>query len=203
MRHIKHDFIANYILTSAEGKRDLLMDEISKAILLYPKAIADVLDTCGIYYKSDEPKELMSAIKTNADDLRMQNRLVKIAILVNRNGSTTYDKHARTISHRNLMRKGSQFLKQHSEIIKELVLLSKESLQDKTYSKRLGKFMDIYLNMDGNEPIDYDMEQYNEDEVGEIKKTITPNQKKDESIGALILYGAFIFLLLRLATSKT
>lgn len=203
MRHIKHDFVSNYSTLATDDKKNLLMDEISKAIMLYPQAISDVLDTCGIYYESDSPKHITKAIKDNRDDLKMLNRVVRIAILVNKDGNTNYDKHKRTISHRNLMRKGSEFLKKNQSIIREAVLNTQDALEEKHYVDKLGKFVNVYLNMDGNEPIDYDMEQYNEDEVGEIKNTITPNQKKDESIGALILYGAFIFLLLRLATSKT
>jgi len=194
MRHIKHDLVANYKTYSEDSRKELLIDEISKAILLYPKAIADVLTNCGIYYCSTSPAHLKRAIEQNNDDLRMLNKIVRLAFLVNRNGSTNYDKHNRNITYRNVMRTGKTFLNENRDILKSAVLETKFAMEELGFSEKLRTSVKTYLNMDGEEyGIDDDSEDYSKTEKEVDKRAnLTPNRGTDAKtliVSFLFFYG--------------
>jgi len=198
VRHVKHDFVANYKAVHEDGKKDLLLDELSKATLLYPKAIADVLDSCGIYYKSLAPYDLMRAVKYNCDDLRMMNRVVRIGILVNKDGTQTYDGHSREMSHRHLMRKGSDFLKNNKDLLQDAVLRSKEAVMELPDSKILAKRLNVYLHMDGSAP-DSEYSDEDDDDTGEeASKPSEPIKPKGFQLGTtqiFVIVGAVALLI--------
>lgn len=172
MRHIKHDLVANYKTYSEDSRKELLIDEISKAILLYPQAIADVLTNCGIYYCSISPPHLKRAIEQNKDDLRMLNKIVRLAFLVNRNGTINYDKHSRNITYRNVMRTGKAFITENKDILKSAVLETKFAMEEIGFSEKLSTSVKTYLNMDGEEYVsDQEMDGYD--------KEIIPSSEKD------------------------
>lgn len=150
MRLIKHNAIENFSLFSQREKEDLLIQEMSKAFLLYPRATADVLDICAVKYDSIKAKDLTKAIETNSGNLKMINRVVRISFLVNQKGDVTLNEHDRNITYRNLMKKGSGFLKNHAVAMKEATLLTREMMKEKVFSKILGKSVTNYLNLDGD-----------------------------------------------------
>jgi len=151
MKLIKHNAIENFNSFSIQEKEDLLIQEMSKSFIIFPRAIADVLDQCKIEYKSIKPSDLSRAIESNADDLKMINRIVRISFLVNKSGDNTFKDHNRELSYRNLMRSGSKFVKSHQEEMKEATLITRDLMREKIFSKMLGVEVNHYLNLDGSE----------------------------------------------------
>jgi hypothetical protein len=149
MRLVKHNAIENFSTFTKREKEDLLIQEMSKAFLLYPRATADVLDICGIEYASIKAQDLTNAIEKNSGDLKMINRVVRISFLVNKKGDVSLKGHDRNISFRNLMKEGAGFLKNHTESMKEATLLTRDMMKERMFSKILGKSVSNYLNMDG------------------------------------------------------
>ena len=88
MRLIKHNAIENFSSFTQNEKEDLLIQEMSKAFLLYPKATIDILDNCGVQYESKEPQDLSMAIEKHGNNLKMLNKLVRLSFLVNRKGDS-------------------------------------------------------------------------------------------------------------------
>ena len=146
---VKHNAIENFSTFTKREKEDLLIQEMSKAFLLYPQATADVLDICGIEYKSIKARDLTEAIEKNSGNLKMINRVVRISFLVNKKGDVTLKGHDRNITFRNLMKGGSGFLKNHTEAMKEATLLTRDMMKERMFSKILDKSVTNYLNLDG------------------------------------------------------
>jgi len=151
MKLIKHNAIENFNSFSLKEKEDLLIQEMSKSFIVYPQAVADVLDQCKIEYKSIKPSDLSRAVESSADDLKMINRIVRISFLVNKSGDNTFKDHNRKTSYRNLMRSGSKFVKSHGNEMKEATLITRELMRDKIFSKMLGTEVNHYLNLDGED----------------------------------------------------
>ena len=72
MKLVKHNVAENYFAFDGEERDDLLLQELSKAIITFPRAIKDVLDYCDILYKESN---LQDAIQKNANNLKMLNRM--------------------------------------------------------------------------------------------------------------------------------
>jgi hypothetical protein len=151
MRYIKHNVIENFNQSSPREKAKVLVEEMSKAYMLYPQAIADVLDSTNIKYESKHPQDLADAVRKNSNNLKMLNRVVKISFLVNKHGVDAKPINNRNISFREVMRKGKPFLKQYPNELKESTLIARDMMKENMYSKVLDKTMTNYLNMDGQE----------------------------------------------------
>ena len=151
MRYIKHNAIENFNQFSPKEKAKLLVEEMSKAYMLYPEAIANVLDSCNIKYESKHPQDLADAVKKNSNNLKMLNRIIKLSFLVNKDGSDAKPKNNREISFREVMSDGKSFLKQYPAELKESTLIARDMMKEKLYSKVLDKTMTNYLNMDGQD----------------------------------------------------
>jgi hypothetical protein len=151
MRYIKHNAIENFNQFSPKEKAKLLVEEMSKAYMLYPQAIADVLDSTNIKYESKHPQDLADAVKKNSDNLKMLNRVVKISFLVNKDGGNAKPMKNRNVSFREVMSDGKTFLKQYPAELKESTLIARDMMKENRYSKVLDKTMTNYLNMDGQE----------------------------------------------------
>jgi hypothetical protein len=191
MRLIKHNAIDNFSSFSEREKQDLLIQEMSKAFLLYPRATADVLDICNVPYESLRAKHLTQAIENNSGNLKMINRVVRISFLVNKQGDVTLKDHDRMVTYRNLMKKGSGFLKNHSDSMKEATLVTRDMMKEKLFSKILGKSVNNYLNLDG--------------EKTEIETVTPPNENTSEKkknytllvVLGVIGLGAFVYYKLK------
>lgn len=151
MRYIKHNAIENFNQFSPREKANLLVEEMSKAYMLYPEAVANVLDSCSIKYKSKHPQDLADAVRKNSDNLKMLNRVIKLSFLVNKDGSDVKPKDNRNLSFREVMRDGKVFLKQYPAELKESTLIARDMMKEEMYSKVLDKTMTNYLNMDGQQ----------------------------------------------------
>lgn len=149
MRFVKHNAIENFNQFSQKEKAILLVEEMSKACMLYPEAIADILDSSNIKYRSKHPKDLAKAISDNSDNLKMLNRVVRVSFLVNKDGGANSKKINRQARYRDVMRQGKSFLKQYPAELKESTLIARDMMKENLYSKVLNKTMTNYLNMDG------------------------------------------------------
>jgi hypothetical protein len=151
MRLIKHNAIENFSSFTQNEKEDLLIQEMSKAFLLYPKATIDILDNCGVQYESKEPQDLSMAIEKHGNNLKMLNKLVRLSFLVNRKGDSNLKGHNRNISYRDVMKEGKPFLKDYQNEMKEATLITRDMMNQEVFSQILGKSVKTYLNMDGGE----------------------------------------------------
>jgi hypothetical protein len=149
MKLIRHNAIDNFAFFSEDEKQDLLVQEICKCFVLYPKATADILDTCNVSYDSMKPKDLSLAIEKNGGNLKMLNRLVRLSFLVNQKGDVSLKGHDRNMSYRDVMRSGKPFVKSHNEVMKDATLLTRDMMSQKFFSKMLGENVKTYCNLDG------------------------------------------------------
>jgi hypothetical protein len=176
MRYIKHNAIENFNQSSPQEKANLLVEEMSKAYMLYPQAVADILDSTNIKYKSKHPEDLAEAVKANSGNLKMLNRVVRLSYLVNKDNNGTSKEHNRNSSYRDLMREGKSFLKNYPNQLKESTLIARDMMKEDLYSKVLNKTMSNYLNMDGQEQ----------------KKLEPPQSITPYVVVGLLLVGAFL-----------
>lgn len=151
MRLIKHNAIDNFSCFPQEEKEDLLIQEMSKMFLLYPRATADILDTCGIKYKSLKPQDLSIAIEKNGKNLKMLNRIIRLSFVVNGTGNTSMKGHNRMISYRDVMKKGKPIVAENKDAMKEATLLTRDLMCEERFSKLLGRNVKTYLNLDGQQ----------------------------------------------------
>jgi hypothetical protein len=149
MRLVKHNYIENFNDFSQEEREDLLMQEITKAMLLFPNAFKDVFDICEVQYKSTDTNELAQVILDNNKNLKLINRVVRLSILVNKDGSGDLKHLNRNSSYRQIMSSGKSFLKEHHEIVKESVSTFREMFKQENYSELLNENVKSYLNLDG------------------------------------------------------
>jgi transcription antitermination factor NusA-like protein len=149
MKFIKHNAIDNFSCFTKAEKEDLIIQEMSKMFLLYPRATADILDNCGVTYTSLKPKDLSLAVEKNGKNLKMLNRIIRLSFLVNEKGNKTMVGHDRNIAYREVMKKGKPLIKEHQEAMKEATLLTRDMMSQEMFSKLLGKEVKVYLNLDG------------------------------------------------------
>ena len=149
MKFIKHNAIENFSRFTKAEKEDLIIQEMSKMFLLYPKATADILDNCGVTYKSLKPEDLSLAVEKNGKNLKMLNRIIRLSFLVNEKGGKTMVGHDRKMSYRDVMKKGKPLVKEHQEAMKEATLLTRDMMSQEMFSKILGRNVKVYLNLDG------------------------------------------------------
>jgi len=149
MKFIKHNAIDNFSCFTKAEKEDLVIQEMSKMFLLYPRATADILDNCGVTYASLKPKDLSLAVEKNGKNLKMLNRIIRLSFLVNEKGGKTMVGHDRNITYREVMKKGKPLMKEHQEAMKEATLMTREMMSQEMFSKLLGKEVKVYLNLDG------------------------------------------------------
>ena len=149
MKLIKHNAIENFSCFTKAEKEDLIIQEMSKMFLLYPRATADILDNCGVTYDSLKPQDLSLAVEKNGNNLKMLNRIIRLSFLVNEKGGKTMVGHNRNITYREVMKKGKPLMKEHQEAMKEATLLTRDMMSQEMFSKILGKNVKVYLNLDG------------------------------------------------------
>lgn len=147
---LKHNAIENFSSFTRREKEDLIVQELSKAFMLYPRAAADILDTCSIPYQSTNPKDLAEAIEKGHDDLKMLNRIVRLSFLVNRQGDNTLENHRRNIRFRSVMREGKSFLETHREVMKEATLIARDMMRNGMFTKSLSQSVHAYAALDGS-----------------------------------------------------
>lgn len=171
MKFIKHNAIENFSCFTQAEKEDLIIQEMSKMFLLYPRATADILDNCGVTYKSLKPQDLSIAVEKNGKNLKMLNRIIRLSFLVNEKGGKTMVGHDRNMSYRDVMKKGKPLVKENQEAMKEATLLTRDMMSQEMFSKILGRNVKVYLNLDGQGTPEEEAPKEVEYEVVEGKKT--------------------------------
>jgi hypothetical protein len=171
MKLIKHNAIENFSCFTQAEKEDLIIQEMSKMFLLYPRATADILDNCGVSYDSIKPQDLSIAVEKNGKNLKMLNRIIRLSFLVNEKGGKTMVGHDRNITYREVMKTGKPLMKEHQEAMKEATLLTREMMSQEMFSKILSKNVKVYLNLDGQGNVEEEAPKEIEKEVVENKKT--------------------------------
>lgn len=148
MKIVKHDFVENYLSFSEDERQDILLQEISKAIMMFPNAIKDILTNEKITPKSNKPNDLLDAIVSNASNYDLMTKLAKISMVTNlelqKNKGSDKD-----ISYRKLMNDKSEFFKENEDILKDSIRKFRSMLHQKGYQKKLAQSVNEYLNMDG------------------------------------------------------
>lgn len=148
MKIVKHDFVENYLSFSEDERQDILLQEISKAIMMFPNAIKDILTNEKITPKSNKPNDLLNAIVSNGSNYDLMTKLAKISMVTNlelqKNKGSDKD-----ISYRKLMNDKSEFFKENDDILKDSVRKFRNMLPQKGYQKKLAQSVNEYLNMDG------------------------------------------------------
>jgi hypothetical protein len=148
MKIVKHDFVENYLSFSEDERQDVLLQEVSKAIMMFPNAIKDILTNEKITPKTNKPNDLLDAIVSNSSNYSLMTKLAKISMVTNmelqKNKGVDKD-----ISYRKLMNDKSEFLKANEDILKDSVFKFKNMLHQKGYQKKLAQSVNEYLNMDG------------------------------------------------------
>jgi hypothetical protein len=148
MKIVKHDFVENYLSFSEDERQDVLLQEVSKAIMMFPNAIKDILTNEKITPKTNKPNDLLDAIVSNSSNYSLMTKLAKISMVTNmelqKNKGVDKD-----ISYRKLMNDKSEFLKANEDILKDSVIKFKNMLHQKGYQKKLAQSVNEYLNMDG------------------------------------------------------
>lgn len=170
MKFIKHNAIENFSCFTQAEKEDLIMQEMSKMFLLYPRATADILDNCEVTYNSLKPQDLSLAIEKNGNNLKMLNRIIRLSFLVNEKGDKTMTNHNRNITFREVMKKGKPLMKENQEAMKEATLLTRDMMSQEMFSKILGKNVKVYLNLDGQGNAEEEAPKENEQVVVKDKK---------------------------------
>lgn len=180
MKLIKHNAIDNFDSFSKDEKQDLLIQEICKCFVLFPKATADILDNCGISYSSMSPKDLSLAVEKNGNNLKLLNRLIRLSFLVNQKGEVSRKGHNRNMSYRDVMRSGKPFVKSNNEIMKDATLMTREMMSQNFFSKMLGENVKTYCNLDGQSDNDAPKEEV----------VVEQETKSNKSIYIVLLIGA-------------
>ena len=182
MKIVKHNFVENYLAFSEDERQDILLQEVSKAIMMFPNAIKDILNNEKIVPKSNKPNDLLDAIVSNAQNSSLMNKLAKISMVTNlelqKNKGVDKD-----ISYRKLMNDKSNFLKENEDILRDSSYKFRTMLTKKGYQKRLVQSVNEYLNMDG--------QGVNQTNMGNT----TPNDtKKPITTGTVIAIAAVVVI---------
>jgi len=150
MKLVKHNVAENYFAFDGEERDDLLLQELSKAIITFPRAIKDILDYCDISYKESN---LQDAIQKNASNLKMLNRVVKLSLVTTLELERCKGVVNSEKKYRDIMCDKKHYLSENQDIIKDGVLRLRSFFNNAEKKEQLGKVLNEYLNMDGQEEV--------------------------------------------------
>jgi hypothetical protein len=148
MKLVKHNVIENYVAFSDDERVEIILQEMSKSLMMFPKAITEIFDTCKIKYSNSSAKELRKIIEQNSSDLKMLNKIVKLSLITNDELQKAKGKDATDKTYRQLMSGRDDFFKENQDIVQDAVLKLRELLKSKQ-SDKFAKEVNEYLNMDG------------------------------------------------------
>ena len=150
MKLVKHNVAENYFAFDGEERDDLLLQELSKAIITFPRAIKDILDYCDISYKESN---LQDAIQKNAGNLKMLNRVIKLSLITTLELEKCKGNVDSNKKYRDIMSDKKDYLTENQDIVKDGVLRLRLVFNDAEKKEQLGKVLNEYLNMDGHEEV--------------------------------------------------
>jgi hypothetical protein len=150
MKLVKHNVAENYFAFDGEERDDLLLQELSKAIITFPRAVKDILDYCDISYKESN---LQDAIQKNAGNLKMLNRVIKLSLITTLELQKCKGNVDSNKKYRDIMSDKKDYLTENQDIVKDGVLRLRLFFNDAEKKEQLGKVLNEYLNMDGQEEV--------------------------------------------------
>jgi hypothetical protein len=150
MKLVKHNVAENYFAFDGEERDDLLLQELSKAIITFPRAIKDILDYCDISYKESN---LQDAIQKNAGNLKMLNRVIKLSLITTLELQKCKGNVDSNKKYRDIMSDKKDYLVENQDIVKDGVLRLRLFFSDAEKKEQLNKVLNEYLNMDGQEEV--------------------------------------------------
>jgi hypothetical protein len=148
MKLVKHNVIENYVGFSDDERIEIIVQEISKCLMMFPNAVADIFDACKIKYQNKNPKELQKVIEQNASDLKMINKLVKLSLVANEELQKANGGDVSVLNYRKIMSNKDEFFKENKDIVQDAVLKLREFLKSKQ-TANFTKEVNEYLNLDG------------------------------------------------------
>jgi len=147
MKAVRADLVDNLNAAHDEDGTGLLLDELTKAFLLFPKASNDILGTRDL-----DPKDLAHKAHKNGDT-KICERLTKLMLLVNKRDSETGQFEAtgelQGYSMRNLFSRNSTYFDSEKENIEAIADSLSEVLRNPSSAVDIGKNVDDYANFDG------------------------------------------------------
>jgi len=150
MKLVKHNVAENYFAFDGEERDDLLLQELSKAIITFPRAIKDILDYCDISYRESN---LQDAIQKNAGNLKMLNRIVKLSLVTTLELQKCKGNVDSNKKYRDIMSDKKDYLTENQDIVKDGVLRLRLFFNNAEKKEQLGKVLNEYLNMDGQQEV--------------------------------------------------
>jgi hypothetical protein len=147
MKLVKHDVVENYVSFNNNERIDIILQELSKTIMMFPQAISDVLTTCSIPHEQNSTS-IQKAIEQNPNDLKMLNKLVKLLLVANLELQDAKGGDVSKKQYREIMLNKNEFFKENHDIVEDAVLKLREFLNGKN-KDQFTKEVNEYLNMDG------------------------------------------------------
>ena len=148
MKLVNHDFVENYLAFSDDERADVLLQELSKAIMMFPKAISDVLRNEKVVTSSESANDLLNAIFDNAKNKSLIEKIAKVVMITNVQ-IKKFKEDSENVSYRKLLSDKGDFIKDNDDILKDLTSRLTKMLSQKGYQKHLTQSVNEYLNLDG------------------------------------------------------
>jgi hypothetical protein len=186
MKLVNHDFVQNYLAFSDNERADVLLQELSKAIMMFPKAILDIFKNEDIAPKSNSSQDLLEAIFENAKNASMIQKIAKVTMITNLQ-IKKFKEESENVSYRKLLSDKGDFIKENDDVLKDLSSRLTKMLSQKGYQKHLTQSVNEYLNLDG---------QQNTTEVTTPPTTTSVEPKKNYTwlvVGGLVILGAYFY----------
>jgi len=186
MKLVNHDFVQNYLAFSDNERADVLLQELSKAIMMFPKAILDIFKNEDIVPKSNASQDLLEAIFENAKNASMIQKIAKVTMITNVQ-IKKFKEESENVSYRKLLSDKGDFIKENDDVLKDLSSRLTKMLSQKGYQKHLTQSVNEYLNLDG---------QQNTTEVTTPPTTTSVEPKKNYTwlvVGGLVILGAYFY----------
>lgn len=186
MKLVNHDFVQNYLAFSDNERADVLLQELSKAIMMFPKAILDIFKNEDITPKRNTSNDLLEAIFENSKNASMIQKIAKVTMITNMQ-IKKFKEESENVSYRKLLSDKGDFIKENDDVLKDLSLRLTKMLSQKGYQKHLTQSVNEYLNLDG---------QQNTTEVVTPPTTTSVEPKKNYTwlvVGGLVILGAYFY----------
>jgi hypothetical protein len=152
MKLVKHDVVENYLAFNNNERIDIILQELSKTIMMFPTAIADILNICNLPFHNN-PQSLRKSIEQNSNNLKMLNKVVKLSLVTNMELQDAKGQDVSKKKYSDIMLNKKEFLKQNNDIVQDAVLKLREFLNGKN-KENFAKEVNEYLNMDGENSVE-------------------------------------------------
>jgi len=185
MKLVNHDFVENYLAFSDDERADVLLQELSKAIMMFPKAISDILKNEDVVAESNSSHDLLEAIFQNSKNQSLVQKIAKVTMITNMQ-IKKFKEESENVSYRKLLSDKGDFIKDNDDILKDLSHRLSNMLSQKGYQKHLTLSVNEYLNLDGQQ----------NDVTMNLTAPKSSETKKDYTwlvVSGLLILGAYFY----------